>query len=124
MTPQAVTAHETGKLAENIAFDYLVQRGLSLLTRNYRCPFGEIDIIMEQGNIVTFIEVRYRKNNRYLAPIETINPQKCTRIINTGLHYLQGNRDALKKPCRFDVITVSGNLQSPDIMWIKNAFHA
>jgi len=113
-----------GKLAENLAFNYLLELGLKPLARNYRCPCGEIDIIMQHGEIVTYIEVRYRKNNRYMDPVETIDVRKRNRIIKTSLHFMQSNRSAAKRPCRFDVITVSENPAIPEIKWIKNAFQA
>ena len=124
MAPRSVTTLATGKFAEDLAFNYLLQLGLRPLARNYRSHRGEIDIIMQHEKTIVFIEVRYRKNDHYMSPLETISSRKCKRIIETSWHYLQSNRNATKNPCRFDVITISGDQAEPDIMWIKNAFQA
>jgi len=121
---QPETTRARGRHAENLAFDYLSKFGLKPLVRNYRCPRGEIDIIMQHDKIIAFIEVRYRKNDHYISTIETIDKRKCKRIIETSQHFLQANRKVAKYPCRFDVIALTGNLTKPDIEWIKNAFHA
>jgi putative endonuclease len=122
--PQPETTLERGRFAEDLAFDYLLKSGLKLLVRNYRCPRGEIDIIMQHDETIAFIEVRYRKNDHYISTIETIDKRKCKCIIETSQHFLQANRKVAKYPCRFDVITLTGNLTTPDIKWIKNAFQA
>jgi len=121
---QSETTLSKGRFAEDLAFDYLLKSGLKPLARNYRCPRGEIDIIMQHDETITFIEVRYRKNDHYISTIETIDKRKCKHIIETSQHFLQANRKAAKYPCRFDVIALTGNLTKPDIEWIKNAFHA
>ncbi len=124
MRQEPETTLARGKLAEDLAFGYLLELGLKPLARNYRCLCGEIDIIMQDDEIVVYIEVRYRKNKHYIDPVETIDVGKRNRIIKTSLHFMQSNRSAAKSPCRFDVITVSENLTTPEIKWIKNAFQA
>jgi len=123
----SIIAHNTyqrGQWAENMAFDYLKKQGLKPLERNYHGPGGEIDLIMQDKNVIAFVEVRYRANDRYLDALESIDTQKCARIINTGQYYLQSNRAASKQPCRFDVVIISGPTDKPEIGWIKNAFQA
>ncbi len=72
---------------------------------------------MRDGNTIVFIEVRYRKNNRYGGAICSIDPRKQARIIRTAQHYLQYRSPDAQ--ARFDVIAVEGN---DDIHWVRNAF--
>ena len=124
MNTSSVTTLTRGKFAEDLAFNYLLQQGLKPLARNYRRPCGEIDIIMQHDETIVFIEVRYRKNSYYLAPIETVTTQKCNHIIATSQIFLQSNRSAAKMSCRFDVVTLTGIRPEQNIEWIKNAFQA
>ena len=120
----SVRNYQRGKWAEQIALDYLVQEKLKLLSRNFHSSRGEIDLIMLDSDTIVFIEVRYRVNNNYLHALETINEKKCSRIIKTSRYYLQANHWTSKSPCRFDVLTVTGESDKPEIVWIKNAFQA
>lgn len=124
MSAISENSHVRGKRAELAALNFLEKNRLKLLEQNYRGPGGEIDLIMLDGNIIVFIEVRYRAKNSYAFAIESIDHRKCGRIIKTGRKYLQENRWTSGNLCRFDVITVSGNLDQPEIGWIKNAFQA
>lgn len=109
-----------GGEAEDQARDYLQQRGLKLVTRNYSCRMGEIDLIMEEGNILVFIEVRYRKQSGFGTPAETITRHKQRRIIAAAEHYLLTGK-ARTPPCRFDVLAITGDRRER-IDWIKDAF--
>ena len=112
-----------GEQAEKQALDHLITQGLSLVCRNYRCKSGEIDLIMKHENRLVFIEVRYRKSNKYGSAVESITPIKQSRIIKTAYHYLiSNNADCL---IRFDVVTIApDNLGKPRLNWIENAFQA
>lgn len=111
---------EKGSQAEQAACAYLEARGLRLVTRNYRCPLGEIDLIMEDGDILVFVEVRSRRHRRFGDPLETVGRRKQRRISLTASWYLQGHVD--KRACRFDVVALDGPMQR--IRWVKNAFMA
>ena len=116
--------YERGKLAENTARKYLQKNGLVPLQQNYRGPGGEIDLIMMDRNIIVFIEVRYRASQHYLHPVESIDTGKRHRIIQTGQYFLQVSDWKPDIQCRFDVVTVTGDLMKPELGWIKNAFQA
>ena len=94
-----------------------------MVARNYHCRMGEIDLIMRDGNFLAFVEVRYRKNDDYGSAAASVTRQKQRRILMTAHHYLQNERLYRDSPCRFDVITVSGQY-NPRIDWIKDAFQA
>lgn len=113
-----------GNHAEEIACKYLVRQGLTLLTKNYRTAFGEIDLIMRDGEITAFIEVRSRKNNNFMDVLETIDSAKCNRIIRTSMYYLQENNRTDRDICRYDIVLLTGKPETAEIEWIKNAFEA
>ncbi len=112
---------QRGKNAEQLALDYLNQFGLTLLQRNFRCRLGEIDLIMQEGTTTVFVEVRSRTSDRVMDTIETINRKKVQKIIRTAGYYLQQTPEGFG-PYRFDIITLTGKIDSPRIDWIKNAF--
>ncbi len=117
-------SYQRGRWAEQAALEYLLTKRLKLLDKNFRSAFGEIDLIMQDENIVLFIEVRYRSSNHFHTALESINRKKCERIIATSHQYLSENRSASKLDCRFDVVALSGPQETPTIEWIKNAFQA
>jgi len=118
------STHSKGKLAEDLAYQYLKRQGLRLLAKNYRSRMGEIDLIMRDGNVTVFIEVRSRKHDGHMHVVESIDSGKRARIIETSLEYLQNHRRSNKDICRFDVILLTGSPESVRIEWIKNAFEA
>ena len=117
-------ANKHGQLAERKALEYLKRNGLKPVTTNYNSPCGEIDIIMYDKNFIVFIEVKFRKNNNFINPLEAIDRHKCDKIIATSQYFQQGNHKVSKMMSRFDVIILSGNINNPKIEWIKNAFQA
>jgi len=108
-----------GKAAEDLVARYLVDQGLKLVERNYRCRFGEIDLILQDGDTTVFAEVRLRSNSRFGGGAASVTPQKQQRLIATAQHYLAGKNSS--RPCRFDVIALD-RLELSRIEWIKNAF--
>ncbi|MCZ6718546.1 MAG: YraN family protein [Gammaproteobacteria bacterium] len=118
------SSRELGQQAEEIAWLHLQAHGLKPMTRNYHCPRGEIDLIMQDTEFVVFVEVRYRATDRYVHAVESIDARKRLRILATSAYYLQTHKKAARSPCRFDVVIVSGEIDTPNIEWIKNAFQA
>jgi putative endonuclease len=115
---------KTGQWAEQLACDALRARGLKEVSRNYRCAFGELDIVMTDAETLVFVEVRYRLDTRFGKPQETIGQRKQDRVVKTAYHYLQQGGRAARMPCRFDVVVVSGPSDRPQIEWIRGAFQA
>lgn len=115
-------ARSTGFAAEKFACSYLVDQGLKLLMRNYRCKNGEIDLIMQEDDTIIFIEVRFRANTTYGSGSETVTKQKQYRIIKTALFYLKQKQLLEKNSCRFDVVSVTQHDLQPTLEWIKDAF--
>ncbi len=109
-----------GEKAEHMALQYLQGQGLTIVSQNYRCKQGEIDLIMHDEDFLVFVEVRYRKNGQYGSALETITPVKQSRIIAATHHYLVSHRLS-NQPVRFDVVAMTGEKQ---LNWVKNAFQA
>ncbi len=106
-----------GEQAEQQALDYLQKQGLKLLCRNFRCPHGELDLIMADKQTLVIVEVRFRKNSRYGSALESVTAAKQSRIIAATHVYLAAHHH--NGPLRFDVVALSGDGQ---LDWIKNAF--
>lgn len=116
---------EFGRAAEDAACRYLEAQGLSLLQRNFRVAGGEIDLVMADGPVVVFIEVRARSHGEFMHPAESITARKRGRLIHAARHYLQGTRQIDTARTRFDVVCIRGTPPEPDgIEWIRRAFDA
>jgi len=117
-----LSSREFGARVEAEARGYLEARGLKLVRRNYHCKFGEIDLVMLDGEIVVFVEVRYRANNKFGAGFETISTAKQRRLITTAGSFLARHRRLSRRCCRFDVVSVTGGNYHLHFLWIRNAF--
>lgn len=113
-----------GREAELAACEYLEQHGLKLLERNFRVAGGEIDLVMSDGTVVVFVEVRSRKDGSFMHPAESITARKQRRIIMAGSRYLQGTGRLHTTRSRFDVVCITGANSGRKIEWIKGAFGA
>lgn len=114
------TTKQIGSQAEQIAFDYLVQKGFKPIERNFFYKkIGEIDLIMQDGEAIVFVEVRYRRNTLYGLPEATITPGKQRKIRRTAEAYLliKGIKDRV---CRFDVIGIDLIAGLPVIRHLSN----
>ena len=107
-----------GFISEKEACHYLQSKGLKLITQNYRCAHGELDLIMQDNDVLVFIEVRLRSHRHYGDAFESIDSRKQQKLLKSATHYLQKHRLLDKIDCRFDVIGFSNNT----IEWIKDAF--
>lgn len=118
------TSRELGEWGEALAAKYMIQKGFSLLEHNYHSRYGEIDLILENGDFVVFAEVKLRKSSRYGTPAEAVTPRKQEKLRLTAMCYLQ-NHGVEKQP-RFDVIELYApqGKQTPKIFihHIENAF--
>lgn len=109
---------QIGAVAEDRAAEFLQAQGLRLLQRNFRCRLGEIDLIMQDGAELVFVEVRWRSSPGYGSAVETIGPRKRQRVIRAAGLYLQRYPAAARGSCRFDVVALDG----PRLQWLRGAF--
>ena len=112
--------HLKGLLAENQALFFLKKQGLKLIERNYSTRCGEIDLIMQDGTYLVFIEVRTRKSIQYGGALASVNTVKQQKIIKAASQFLLQNRHFQQAMIRFDVVGYQGMVDKP--LWIKNAF--
>ena len=110
-----------GDHAEQQAFCYLKDRGLRPVARNFRSRGGEIDLIMLDGECLTFIEVRCRRSTHFTAPELTVDHRKQRKIIRTAALFGARNRTFANHVMRFDVVAIEGE-DPPTIEWIRDAF--
>jgi putative endonuclease len=108
-------------MAERLAQRYLEEAGLKCVARNFRCRMGEIDLIMQDGSCLVFVEVRLRKHREFGGAAASIDRQKQQRIVKTAQRYLATL--AHTPPCRFDVVLLDA-LEDARIDWIRSAFDA
>ena len=94
-----------GQLGENASTDYLIKNKYKIIERNYRCKFGEIDIIAKINNTLTFVEVKTRRNNNHGFPVESITKTKQQHIYNTAKYYLLTHKIKYEE-IRIDAIEV------------------
>jgi len=119
--PQTTT--DTGKITENFAARHLVLQNLSLVDQNFRSKFGEIDLIMLDKDTYVFVEVKYRKNNKYGGSLMAVSHSKQQKIRLCAKFYLQKQQlNEYNTPCRFDIVALEGDIETPQINWLKNAF--
>ena len=111
-----------GKDAEKCAEAFLLKQKLTLLERNFSCRFGEIDLIMQQGNTVVFIEVRYRNTIKFGGAAASVTPTKQRKIIRTAELYLSQHKSLCHKICRFDVLAFEYDAAPDKPLWYKDAF--
>jgi len=110
-----------GNRAETLACNYLQHHGLTLVTRNFHCRRGEIDLIMRDHDSLVFVEVRYRRQTRYGHAAETVVRSKQVRIIYCAQYYMHCHQ-TWNDVARFDVISIEGEPEDPAISWLKDAF--
>ncbi len=110
-----------GKVGEIIATNYLKQKGYKIIANNYKNKIGEIDIIAKDKDFLVFVEVKTRMSRAFGDPAEAVNLQKQYKIRQVATLYLKQHR-MLEANCRFDVISIVGQLENHKIRHIPNAF--
>ena len=105
-----------GREGERLACEYLQKRGYALIERNWRCPFGEIDIIARDGDTLAFVEVKRRSESGYGGANGALTLHKQRRIVATSRMYLSQVESDL--PVRFDLVTI----EKGRLTLLKNAF--
>lgn len=108
-----------GVLAEQQAEQFLQQQGLKLVERNHRSRFGEIDLIMQDGSVLVFVEVRLRNRTDFGGAAASIDARKQQRIVRTAQLYLASLVSI--PPCRFDAVLMDDS-RGGQFQWLKNAF--
>ena len=113
---------KVGTWYEILACSFLKEHGVQLLYKNYRVRKGEIDIIAKDDNYLCFIEVKYRKDNKYGGPEAAVTMYKQRQICNISRFFLLSKGYSEFTKIRYDVIALSGQEGTCNIKWYKNAF--
>lgn len=113
--------NEFGKEGEEIAVNFLVEKGYRILYRNFRYQKAEVDIIAEKDAIIAIIEVRARSNDRIVAIADTITPKKIKLLVSAADYFVTEMK--LDKEVRFDIIAILKNKKIFKIEHIESAFY-
>lgn len=105
----------TGAAGETAACEYLLKRGYRLVATNVRNRFGEVDVVMRDGQTLVFVEVKTRRTRESGHPAEAVTPRKIAHIVAVALDYLRHVRHT--GPWRIDVVAINGDEVShlPDV---------
>jgi len=125
MSPRRPSRRSLGAAAEAFVAAYLEARGYTVRARNWRSPFGEIDLIVEGEGWLRFIEVRARRDDRFGLPEESLTGRKRRRLLQTALAYL-GQLEG-PEPCwRVDLAAVSLDPQGRpvSVTFVENVLEA
>lgn len=110
-----------GDVAEAAVAAHLARAGLRLVERNVACRWGEIDLVLEDGEVLVFAEVRYRAGDDFGGGAASVDARKQARLAAAARWYLGRHPERADQPCRFDVIAVRA--EPPfRIDWIRDAF--
>lgn len=120
----AVVSQALGQTAEQLAAQYLTGLGFEVLERNWATRLGEVDLIVQKGNLLAFVEVRYRGSVAFGAPEETVTKAKRRKVILAAFEYAGRRRLLDRRIIRFDVVAVVRSRGAPQILHIEDAFEA
>jgi len=108
---------EEGIQGEEQATKTLKSKGYKIIEKNYRSPFGELDIIAEEDGYLVFVEVKKRNTRTFGDPLEAVNTVKKKRIIKTAMFYMKTHKCPDRK-VRFDVV----GIDRENVKIVKHAF--
>jgi putative endonuclease len=112
--------HKTGKSGEDLCVEHLTWHGYEILERNYRSPYGEIDIIAKHKHFLVFVEVKTRTKESIDHTQMSITYSKQQRITRTAMAFLVNFNDPEIQEYRFDVMII----KNKEVNHIINAFPA
>lgn len=112
-----------GSNAENLALQFLQQKGLTPVQRNFQCRLGELDLIMRDHDCLVVVEVRYRSNRSPVSAGRSVDRRKQQKLIRTAALFLAWNQRFANCPLRFDVVGIDADAHHAiSIEWIRDAF--
>ncbi|MEO8998965.1 MAG: YraN family protein [Rhodanobacter sp.] len=113
-----------GDVFEQRARAELVRAGLTCLAHNYSTRYGELDLVMRDGDTIVFVEVRYRKSASHGDAATSITASKQSKLIKAAQHWLAAHPNHVRHPCRFDVVSYDGPADAIRREWLRAAFEA
>lgn len=115
------STRSTGTRGEALALAYLQAKGYRLIERNYRFERGEIDLVMDDGLDLVFVEVKARTSDAFGHPEDAVTPAKRNQLRRVAEGYLL-ERGVEGRSCRFDVVAIRWQKDEPVITHMDNAF--
>ena len=114
---------DLGKRGEDVALEYLLQRGMKLLERNWRSGHKELDLVMEEEGFIRIVEVRSRNYPAQIEPLESVDMVKRKKIIQAAKGFVAANRSRIKgKEVVFDVVSILFNGELFKVEYVREAF--
>lgn len=113
---------QLGDAAEDAACVFLAGKGLQLLARNVRYPFGEIDLVMLDAATLVFVEVRFRSHASFGGAAASVDRSKRRKIARASQAWLCSHHRHARASCRFDVVAAMPNGTGSRFEWIRSAF--
>ncbi|MGY6518304.1 MAG: YraN family protein [Lysobacteraceae bacterium] len=111
-----------GHALEALAAAHLTGRGLRLVEANAQFRVGELDLVMDDGGTLVFVEVRYRARSDYGDGADSVDWRKMRKLARAAQAWLLHHPEHAQRPCRFDVVSLDGCEQAPGVDWIRDAF--
>lgn len=109
--------YDSGLMGERQAENYLAGLGMLCLARRYRGGDGELDLVMQDGDILVMVEVKYRPRSRRGMGLAAVTPSKQRRMLHAAQHFLL-EREWTSRPVRFDVVEITAD----GLLHLPNAF--
>lgn len=118
---RASLAVQRGAAAEARAEAHLLKQGLTRVARNWRCPLGELDLVMADGDTLVIVEVRARGSASHGGALESVDAKKRGKLLRTAMAFVQAHPRWQDSPIRFDVVRFEADEKG---RWLRNAFDA
>ena len=112
----------SGASFEEQALAHLQRAGLRSVARNFNTRFGELDLVMREGEVLVFVEVRYRRHAAFGGGAASVGTAKRERLMKAAQLFLQAHPKFAALPCRFDVLAFDGEADAPRCDWQRAAF--
>jgi putative endonuclease len=118
------TTRARGIRGESLAVKYLKKKGYKIIERNYRCQWGEIDLIARDGKTLIFVEIKSRSSSDFGLPQDAVDRFKQEKLIQAAKAYMAEHHVQETIPARFDVVAVQLTPSGPEMELIKDAFQS
>jgi putative endonuclease len=116
------STHAVGNQGEDVARSWLESRGYRYITRNWRCQAGELDLVMRQGEVIVFVEVKARHGSSAGRASESVSRTQSRRILNAAEWYMQSHPDTEDMVWRCDILAITWfPNDSPSVAHFENA---
>lgn len=112
-----------GRWGEDLAVQHLQAAGCEVLARNWRCREGELDVVVRDGDVLVFVEVKARSGRGFGEPAEAVTPVKARRLHRLACRWLEQHRPPGRHDLRFDVVSVVRPRDGrPEVVHLRGAF--